>query len=480
MGGPYDLLFSQSPALKLLRSEKAAFVLGFLQEIFKEEGVILVPEEDLEVTLNSHLEALRAEDPEVHWPEAKHYLELWCGDENRYLRKSFSEDKGCYVYQLTRHSEKALSWLEELRAGEKRGYATSESRFSRILSEMRRLQRETNSDPEARLSELRASRDAIDAEIAGIKEKGAVPTLARQQVKDALHDLEEMVSSFLSDFREIEDNFKEQAREIHELYLKRHISKGDLIAYALDADDALRNQDQGRSYYGFRRLIRSVRSREELRELVETVTELAGKQNLDGRSFDGLLPRLFNEVAVVQDAYRRISGQLRRIVEEQSLREQRYLVELMGEVRALAYKQRFDPPEQSLMEWEENLRFNNLMEAPFYEPTTGGQFQEIERGDPGEADDVMAAIRRIGKPLDLPRFRRRVEEVLEERVQVSLRELVEIYPLEDGAVDLLCYVAVAAEREGSLIHSEVLERFDLQRPFQPRFAELDQVIFHRQ
>lgn len=480
MAGPYDLLFAHSPALKLLRSEKAAFVLGFLQEIFKEPGVTIIPEEDLEVALGGHLEQLRAEDPEVHWPEAKRYLELWCGDDCSYLRKTFSEEQGCYVYQLTRHSEKALSWMEDLRVGEKRGYATSESRFSRIIGEMRRLQRDTNSDPDARIRELLASRDAIDEDIRSIRDKGLAPTLDEQQVKDALHDLEEMVASFLSDFREIEDNFKEQAREIHALYLERNISKGDLIAHALDADEALRNQDQGRSYYGFRRLIRSVESRDELRDLVEKVARMAAERGLDGRSFDGLLPRLFNEVAVVQDAYRRISGQLRRIVEEQALRQTRYLLELMAEVRSFAYKRRADPPEGAFFQWEENLRFNNLMEAPFYEPSAAGKFQNIEQGGEGEADDVLAAIRRIGKPLDLPRFRHRVETVLEGREQVSLKELVEIHPLEDGAVDLLCYLAVAAERSGSLINGENRERFDLQRAVQPRFAELDQIIFHRQ
>lgn len=479
MAGPYDLLFAHSPALKLLRSEKAAFVLGFLEEVFKEPGITAIPEEDLEVTLSNRLEEMRLADPEIHWAGTRYYLDHWCSDDCTYLRKAFSEKNGCYVYQLTRHSEKALGWLEELRVGEKRGYATSESRFSRIVGEMRRLQRDTNSDPKVRLAELRENRAAIDAEIAQIKEKGVVATLDPQQVKDVLHDLEEMVSSFLSDFREIEDNFKEQAREIHELYLGRNVSKGDLIAHALNADETLRNRDQGRSYYGFRRLIRSVKSREELRELVERVEELARGRGLDGRVFEGLLPRLFHEVTVVQDSYRRISGQLRRIVEEQALAETRYMLGLMGEVRSLAYNLRFDVPDGSFMEWEDNLRFNNLMEVPFYEPPVAGKFQEIETGDGGEAEDILAAIRRIGKPLDLPEFRRRVDAVLEERPQVSLKELVEIYPLEDGAVDLLCYLAVASERSGSLIRSDVLERFDLQRPVQPRFAELEQVIFHR-
>lgn len=479
MFGPYDLLFAHSPSLKLLRSEQAAFVLGFLQEVFKEPGVARIPEEELEVALSSHLETLREQEENAPRQEARRYLDLWSGDDARYLKKTFSEEEGCWVYQLTRHSEKALAWLEELRIGERRGYATSESRFSRILQEMRRLRRYTDADPEARVRELLARRDAIDEEIRAIRTAGVAPTLDEQQVKDALHDLEEMVSSFLSDFREIEDNFKEQAREIHALYLERNVSKGDLVAHALDADTALRNRDQGRSYFGFRQLIRAVESREELGQLVEKVVDLARDYDFDTTAFEGLIPRLLNEVTIVQDAYRRISGQLRRIVEEQSLRETRYLMELLGDIRASAYHCREEPPEGTLLEWEENLRINNLMEAGFWEPPAGGEFQTIRTGAEGEEEDVLDVLRRIGKPLDLPRFRQRIDDLLRERPQVSLREVVECHPLKDGAVDLLCYLAVAAEREETLIHDTIRERFDLVRPLQPRFAELDQVIFHR-
>ncbi len=480
MSGLYDILFDRSPALKLLRSEQAAFVLGFFQEVFKDRGVARIPEEDLEETLDARLESLRREDPNAPRQEARRYLELWTGEDYRYLKKTFAEEDSCWVYQLTRHSEKALGWLEELRLGEKRGYTTSESRFSRIVQEMRRLQRETNADPEARVRELLARRDEIDGEIRAIREAGAAPVLDEQQVKDTLHDLEDMVNSFLADFREIEDNFKEQAREIHALYVERGISKGDLVAHALDADAALRDRDQGRSYFGFRRLIRSVESREELGNLLEKAVGLARDHGLDTRAFDGLLPRLLNEVTIVQDAYRRISGQLRRIVEEQSLRETRYLMGLLGDLRSLAYRCREAPPEEPLLEWADHPRLNNLMEAGFWEPPAAGRFQDIEIGEEGDEDDIHEALRRIGKPLDLPRFRRRIDELLADRAQVSLREVVEIHPLADGAIDLLCYVAVAAERDGSLINDSERERFDLARPFQPRYAELDQIIFHRQ
>lgn len=474
----YEPYFEHSPVLKLLRSDHAAFILSFLYEAFKENGINQIPEEDLELVLASQLKLQRDASDHAPTQDAPVYLRLWCGDDHAYLRRFYSEEAGCHVYQLTRHSEKALFWIEDLRQGEKRGYTTSESRFSRILNELRRLGRETNSDPRQRIEELLRQRDNIDAELNRIRETGAVDTLAEGAVQDLLHDLDGMLTAFLSDFREIEDNFKEQARDLQALYLEKQVSKGDLVEHALDADDLLRNRDQGRSYFGFRLLMRSMESREELSQLVDRAVELAGEQGLETDVFNNLLGRLHNEVSTVQDAYRGISAQLRRIVEEQFAREARYLRDLLNETRALAFRCREDPPIETIFHWEEALHFNNLMEMPFWEPPTVARFGGINKGDEdnGKWREVLS---KVGKPLDLPRYRLRVDQALESRVQITLRELIDLHPIENGAVDLVCYLAVASERDGNLIRAEQRERIDLNRRYQPRYAELDQIIFIR-
>ncbi|MBC2595940.1 DUF3375 family protein [Ruficoccus amylovorans] len=470
--------FEHSPVLKLLRSDHAAFILSFLYESFKEHGNNQIAEEDLEVILADNLRYAQETTANAPTQDARAYLRQWCGDDCAYLRRFYSEESGCHVYQLTRHSEKALLWMEDLRQGEKRGYSTSESRFTRIMTELRRLDQGTNADPRARIDELLRQRDALDAEINRIRETGSVETISEGTVQDLLHDLEGMLTAFLADFREIEDNFKQQARDLHALYLEQQVSKGDLIEHALDADEILRSRDQGRSYFGFRQLVRSVESREELAQLIDRATSLAREQGIDTLVFDNLLARLFNEVSTVQDAYRGISGQLRRIVEEQSAREARYLRDLLRKICALAHQCRDTPPQEAIFSWEEALRFNNLMEMPFWERPAVSRFGGIEDSPPGD-DDWQAELAKIGKPLDLPRFRRRVEDALQHRPQITLREMLELHPLKDGVVELVCYLIVATEREGSLIRAGAREQIDLCRLIQPRYAELDQIIFIR-
>jgi hypothetical protein len=478
---PYDQFFNNSPALKLLRSEHAAFMLDFFREFFKEQGAGLVPEEDLETALSERLAKLRAEGSDAPAQNAHSYLEQWCGDGCGYLRRFYSEEHACHVYQLTRHTEKVLAWLDELARGEKRGYATSQSRFGRIVDEMRKLGRDTDENPEVRIADLLKRRDEIDREIQTIREAGLAPVLTDAQIRDVLNDLETMVAGFLSDFREIEDNFKDQARAIHELYVEKQLKKGDVVEKALDAEEELRSRDQGRSYFGFRELVRSVESREELQRLSERASALARERGVETTAFENLPARLYREVATVQESYRKISSQLRRIVEERSAGEARYLGELLKDVKRLALLCRENPPEDSVMlEWEEPLRINNLMEVSFWEPAAKGDFGSIGTQTEADDDSWKDALKKVGRPLDLPHFRALVDSELKDKSQISLRELVEKYPGRDGVVDFVAYTVVACERENSLIDAASREKFDLNRPVQPRYVEMDKIIFLRQ
>lgn len=474
----FDAYLQNSPTLKLLRSASAGFVLEFLQSSFKESGLAQVAEEELEADLDRALAAERMEDPALMPREARFYLNLWCEDSHRYLQKRFSEEHSSFVYQLTRHSEKALAWMEDLRRGDRRGYTTSESRFSRIVTELQRIDRETNADPEARRAELLQQRDAIDAEIKRLRETGRVDTLDEAAIRDSLNDLESMIEEFLGDFRAIEETFREQARDIQRLHLEQQLSKGDLVAHVLDADDALRSRDQGRSYFGFRQSIVSVENRERLQALANRAAELAAGHGVNPLVFENLLRRLYTEVTTVQGVYRRISSQLRRVVESHASRQTRYLMELLADVRGLAHRVANEPPQQALLDWEEPVRINNLMEVSFWEPAIRGDFGEIGTAAEMDPAELRAALARIGKPLALPVYRKRVADALAQRPQISLRELLELHPPSDGAVDLVAYLVVASEGPHHLFMPETI-RVDLNRPLQPRYAELEHVIFMR-
>ena len=156
-------LFDESPALRLMRGRLGSFVAGFFFKTFKHWGVVEASEEELVGTLSEHIEQMRElEDFDAPKRLPQEYLDEWCDEEHRYLTKTYNEDREEYVFRLTRHSEKVLSWLQDLLAMQHRGYATTESRFNRIMLEMQNLTQGVNADPEARIRELVRKREDID------------------------------------------------------------------------------------------------------------------------------------------------------------------------------------------------------------------------------------------------------------------------------------------------------------------------------
>lgn len=480
-----DSLYESSLTLRLLCAKNAPLVLGFFQEAFKERNQHAIGEEELELLLDRHLAdhvVLDGEMPAEN--RARNYLNLWCSDDYCYVRKRFEEERQSFVYQLTRHSEKALQWLRELQTGERLGHTTTESRFSRIFNEMQVLSQQTKEDPQARLRDLLVQREVLDAEILEIRATGRVKTLEPTQVKDRLIDLEQMVEAFLADFRSIEDRFKEQATEIYEIYLERGRSKGDIVAHALDADETLRNSEQGKSYYGFRALIRSLESREALSSAIDDVARLAAQSGMDERVFITLMERLLLQVTVVQESYQKISAQLRRVVEESASQDSRLLMEWIAEIKQCALGLRDSPPlqdeEGTFAQIDEGIGWANLMEVGFHEKKEAGRFNPLTNDGEDDADDVKNALKKIGKPLDMEGYRRKVASLLTKHEQIALKQVVSEYPLEEGAVDLVGYLCVAAEHEQHLIDEQEHEEIDLNRPNQPRFATLNRIIFQRQ
>ena len=63
--------------------------------------------------------------------------------------------------------------------------------------------------------------------------------------------------------------------------------------------------------------------------------------------------------------------------------------------------------------------------------------------------------------------------------QITLSEMVEKYPLERGVVEIVCYRVIAGEDPRHEILANDLIQVDLNRPAQPRYVEVEQLIFQR-
>lgn len=474
-------MFEESPALRLMRGRLGSFVVGFFFKTFKKWGSSEASEEELIATLSEHIEQVRElEDFDAPKRLPQDYLEEWCDEDHRYMTKTYDEDREEYVFRLTRHSEKALSWLQDLLSMQQRGYATTESRFNRILIEMESLSQGVNADPESRIKDLSRKRDEIEEEIQRIRETGEAPIFGEDVIRDQVYDLSDLVEHFLSDFRAIEEFFKDHAREISKLYAQGDASKGDIVEHVLDADEELRCCDQGKSYFGFRSMMTNPTLARQFRNLAEQTSDIARRRGLDpNKTFLSLSERLFGEAGSAHGAYGRISRKLRQVVGDHAGGGGRQVRETLSQIRKSAYLLRDDPPVDWEFEIDIRPQFFGLMESDYWEPKSVEAFAPITPADSGDNDWINEILNSVGEPLDLNKFRERVDLALEEAEKVSLTEMVDKYPLERGVVDVVCYRVVAGEDSRHDILDDEIIKIDLNRPSQPRFVEVEQLIFQK-
>jgi hypothetical protein len=465
-----------SPTLSLLHKRHAAVFLSFFHKSFRGEKTDAIPEERLESWWESFIENEVAQsdwEGEAPTNSTKFYIEDWC--KNRWLSRHYSEKDGAYVYRITADTEQAILFVEQNLAKNRRSFVGTESNFSKILGALTELAEKTQTDPKVREAQLIAERDKIDAQIAELRKTGKPQTLDKTAVKSRVFDLINMTNRFLADFRSVEDSFRRQRDEIQSLYLGQERSRGDIIETALDAVELLKDSDEGRSFFGFQKMLRSSEDVDNLRLLIEHSQKLAHEYRIDTGLLTGLIGRLLEEQNRAQQTYTAIARQLHVVVEESFQRDRRLLLDVVTEIKKHAHIARVAPPDTGI-QCHLNPMVNPIMGLRWYEKkTTGALNTHINKDD--ENPDLSDFFRGIGHDLRMEAVREMIDAELKEQPQVSLSAILGKHELKHGAIDLLCFLYVAGRSER---HQTLDQRIEVTLSTDPhRVARIPEIIYHR-
>lgn len=436
-------LLLDHPAARLLRLPSAAFVLAFLDESFHATASVSVAEDSLRMRLERWLEERRAEESFQFERSAAEYLDEWCSDGCGWLRKVSLQDG--VAFELTSASEKALGWLEGMRGGQQ--VVGTESRMENIFRELGELLQQANGDAESRLADLRTQRERLDAEIDEILATGEVRTLESWQVNERYSRVLDAARSLAGDFRQVEENFRRIAEEVVKRNSASDERKGEILGRTLDSHDTLRESPQGRSFYGFVRLLLDPERRERFEAQVDEALKLP-TLSAELRA-DPLLPRLLPRLRVEQEkvsaSTQRLTGNLRRALESARLTERRRVRELVGEIQRLALRVKESPPKRDgFFEIEELPDVFAGMSRPLWDEGATISVAGLFDAASGEFD--------IGKLLDfqnLPHLsldsaERHIAECLREHEFILLSEVLERFPPVQGLLEVLGYLILAA------------------------------------
>lgn len=472
--------FENNPSAKLLRAQHAPFIVDFLHQHFKAEGNLATLHSVLQQRLADYLERVHETEPDVLRERADAYLNGWSTGETRWLRRYFDAQHAESVYQLTPHTEDVLTFLAEV-LDRDLGFIGTESRLSRIIATLSDIAVRGSDDPDKRLNHLRAERDRIDEEIRSIEAGGAVathsPTAIRERFADAVSDL----VSLQGDFRAVEDSFKNITRDVLKRQAESVDSRGNILGFALDAEDELKQQDQGASFQAFVRLILSQSQQDQLERLIGQLDEIAElAEQLEGKQrIRGMIGSLSAEAEKVLQVTRRLNSTLRRLLDSRATSTRLRLAEVLYDIRALAARHAEDPPETGL-EVLSDLDLLNVHQRTFWESPVEFDELELSNDDHPEEDRVLAfkylaEMRR----LDWDRLRANIAGVVASSPRTALPQLLRAHPATGGTIEVLGYIQLAHD-DGHEVDQgewEVVQISDANSNQGPRPYEVPRVVF---
>ncbi|MFL9856132.1 DUF3375 domain-containing protein [Paraburkholderia madseniana] len=476
-----DALRQNHPAWRLLRSDHAPLVASFLHRTFTAPNVRVISQADLAEALEDELYALREQLGPTAFPKAaSDYLNDWAANDKGWLRKFYRQDSDEPHFDLTPATEKAIAWLGTLT---ERSFVGTESRLLTLFELLKQMSEGSESDPETRLAELHKRRAEIDAEIARA-ESGDISILDDTALKDRFQQFTAIARELLTDFREVEHNFRGLDRRVRERIALWDGAKGELLEEIMGERDAIADSDQGRSFRAFWDFLMSSSRQEELTLLLDRVLALPPVAELkpDARTrrvhYDWLEAGEHTQRTVAF-----LSQQLRRFLDDQAWLENRRIMDILHGVEAKALALRDTPTAGDVMTIADTAAGIELpMERPLYAPSLKPRIAgiTIEAGDA----DIDAAALYSQVVVDKARLVWHIRHVLQDRSQVTLRELCDTQPLQQGLAELVAYLQLAGDTFSTVVDEQVSEtivwcsRKDSGEQ-QTRQASLPRVIFVR-
>ncbi|MFT4167045.1 MAG: DUF3375 domain-containing protein [Microlunatus sp.] len=433
-----EALRQRHAAWRLLRASNATLILSFLGGFFVEANRGASSVSEVAAALDDQLYVLNAaataEGGETRFPkDPRAYLEDWGATEAGFLRRFYPPGDDEVHYEVTPAFEKAYAWVTSL---EGRPFVGTESRLHTVVELLRQIVHGTQTDPDLRLTALRAQRDEIDAEIAAV-EAGQVSLLDPTGVRDRYQQFSTTARELLADFREVEENFRLLDRAAREKIASWDGSKGELLADLVGSRSEITGSDQGRSFQAFYEFLLSDARQSELSELLDRVTALEEIET--DRRMRGIHHDWSEAAERAQRTVRQISEQLRRFLDDQVWLENRRVLDLVRAVESAAIEVRSQPPDFGLEVDEPGLEIALPFERPLYQPPPAA---EVESVIPPVTEEVDTELLFAQTYVDQARLLANISAVLPRRSTALLSDIVTLYPIEQGAAEIVGYLAL--------------------------------------
>lgn len=485
-----------SPTVRLLKADSGAYVIHFLRETFKgkkEDSASAYAHDELLHRLKCFQDELRDDERGVLLGPADRYLREW--SDAGWLRRFLPADYSGAHYQLTRYSEDAIRFVDSALSRDTRLIGT-ESRLRLVIDTLVDLVRGACPDPDRRLQDLLAERARIDAEIESVQSGGRVEIYHPAQIRERFHTAVDLLKTLQGDFRAVEDRFEAIGRQVQRDAMTVDRRRGEILSTALDAEDLIKQQDEGVSFNAFVNFLFAPQAQAKLRETIAEVTRLdaIAEEQAAVDHIRAMVPSLLAEADNVLRQTSRLSQTLRRLLDEQAAGHRQRTAEVLRDIRMLASRlkhQLLDTKQTDGdvalavgIEVATSIGVASPFARPFWTPEQA--FDVVPEQKVIDFETAQREARKLAhlQRLEWDLMRDAIANATKKRPSIRLSELIKLRPLKLGIIELVGWIQIAHE-DGHVIDRDANEELVVRTkdPISGAWAShrvrIPVVIFHR-
>ncbi len=461
----FESLIKNDAGYSLLKSNSAGLIVSFFYQefiIYNKHSVLAA---DMEIHLDTFLrdhkselgdfEQENSDDSDSVLSETKDrkqkvrgYIEKWC--KKGYLLRYYNTERDS-VLELTQSILKLFTWIDSLKP---KKFIGTESQFKTILDQLHDLYQHITEDTGSRLKALKQEKTNIEKEIKRLEAGGKVETYSPVQIFEMVDLCLRNGKDLLNDFRQVEDNFRIAGSEIYKKQSELNFSKGDILGFALDTDEKLRESPQGQSFDAFWKFIAEDNDNE-INTIANSIIEKVAASDeigqLDSIDTDFLLnfkKNLFEAGSKIIDTKRGITDKLSRVLQQNQNGNYQKLNSLINDIKKIAYE-KFTA--EDYVNQKDFMLFDTRPAVTrAYVPVLPDlqkEFAEMENFDSSafEISDYNDLLNQFY--VDRKTLINNINEYRKNHAgQFSLGDLLEVYPITKGMAEVAVYF--------DLIHSE--------------------------
>ncbi|WP_019552789.1 DUF3375 domain-containing protein [Propionispira raffinosivorans] len=433
-------LRASNAAWRLLAAPQTQLILAFLNQEFIAVSRRSITEAELIADLRDFIYIVNQSGNEEKFNRpAKEYLEIWADPQHAWLRRFYLKDEA--NYDLTSAAQKAIEWVLSLK---RQRFVGTESRLRTVFDLLHQIVEGSEQNAEARLRHLEIEKRNIEREIEQVK-AGKIEVLDDVQIKERFLQAAATAQGILADFREVEENFRALERRMLDKIVTWTQGKGELLEEIFLESDGINHSEQGRSFNAFWKFLMRSSQQEDFQQTMDKVLHITSLEEAAKEIDMTQINRdWFTAASQVQSTIAVLSKQLRRYVDENYLSEEQRIYALLQNIEVKALQVRDCLPRGDFMMIDAIVPdFELPMDRPLFVPPQHIQLQNqfLQTGKEEPSVETMFEQVYVDKKI----LQQNIETLLKTKTSVSLAEVIDAYPLQQGLTELLSYMVLASK-----------------------------------